>query len=113
MVYTSKAALINQLKKNLETHAEVRAKAVIRIYQNQTADEKKTNSTNVNNGIGFTGADASILSSFAKQLAYKKCLSVKQDAILVKRITKYARQLIDGSIAEGKIRVENGKYYTN
>lgn len=113
MVYTSKADFINQLKKNLLIHVEIGAKAVVRIYQNQTADEKRTNSTKVRNGIGFTGADAGILSSFAKQLSYKKFLSSKQDAFLVKRITKYARQLVDGSIAEGKIKVVDGKYYTN
>ena len=113
MVYTSKQQLIDQMKVNLTTRKDVRAKALVRIFNNQTASEKQTESTNHYNGIGFTGADAKFLTSLAKQYIYKGYLSEKQDAVLLRKIKKYACQLVMGSIKEGKIVEYNGRYYTS
>ena len=78
-------------------------RAVIAIFNKQTAAEQTIEATNRTNGVGFTGADAKILSSFAKQLLKNKNrhLSEKQFAIAKKRIAKYANQLT--KIANGKI----------
>lgn len=110
MEYTSKAQLVSQMKLNLETRKDVRVRALLRIFENQTYDEQRIESTNRYNGIGFTGSDARFLSSLAKQYKYKKFLTDKQDAILRRKIVKYAAQLINCSIHEGKIRCVNGKY---
>lgn len=110
MVYTSKEAIVKQMRAQLSVRSDIRKRALLCIFQNQTFDEQKSESTNKYNGVGFTGADAPLLSSFAKQLKYKGYLSEKQDAILKRKIIKYARQLVNGSIAEGKIREVNGKY---
>ena len=72
MEYTSKAQLVSQMKLNLETRKDVRVRALLRIFENQTYDEQRTESTNRYNGIGFTGSDARFLSSLAKQYKYKK-----------------------------------------
>ena len=69
------------------------SKGVTRIFENQTADEQNVEETVEHNGIGFTGADANILSSFAKQVLKGRTMSAKQEAILFKKMPKYAGQL--------------------
>ena len=68
-------------------------KALMRIYANQTADEQSSEETKYHNNIGFTGADAHILTSYAKQFERRGSLSPKQMGVLFKRIPKYAKQL--------------------
>ena len=66
-------------------------------HQNQTTDEQNSESTIERNGIGFTGPDAEILTSFARQYQRRGCLSPKQMIILRRRIPAYARQIVQGS----------------
>ena len=113
MIFTAKEQIVEQMKKNLAENKNTRARALLRIFENQTRDEQASESTNHYNGIGFTGSDAQILSSFAKQYKYKGYLSPKQDALLARKIKKYARQLVEGSITEGKIKTYGKYYYTN
>jgi len=68
-------------------------RAILAIYKGQTASEKQSQTTHIDNGIGFNGADATILSSFAEQLLQGKHLSEKQLRIGFKKIVKYAGQL--------------------
>jgi len=69
-------------------------KALLKIYANQTDDEQNRGETVEDNGIGFTGADAEILSSFSRQLTTKGWLSPKQMSIVMKKMPKYHRQII-------------------
>ena len=69
-------------------------RALMRIYQNQTADEQCRETTIERNGIGFTGPDAEILTSFARQYQRRGCLSPKQMILLRRRIPAYARQIV-------------------
>ena len=64
------------------------------IYDNQTPGEQTSDSTNCDNGIGFTGTDANILSSFAKQYRSRGTLSPKQMVILRKKAKKYWKQVL-------------------
>ncbi len=95
---------IEFLKEKLGHNAHYAVKAMYRIFsENQTAHEQEVEETNENNGIGFTGADAEILSSFSKQVERKRiynpdlpwgsALSVKQMNIVFRRMPKYARQV--------------------
>lgn len=68
--------------------------ALMVIYKNQTAIEKAGGYTKETNKIGFTKFDAELLTSFAKQYESKKWLSVKQLAVIRRRIPKYWRQLV-------------------
>jgi hypothetical protein len=79
----------------LEKNDKAVWKAVHRIYQNQTEAEKAVGDTCVYNGVGFSGADANILSSFAQFYGKYGYLSQKQTAIARKKIKKYTRQLLD------------------
>ena len=75
-------------------------RAIIAIYERQTADEKASGETSHNNGVGFNGADSFILSSFAEQIKARGTLSPKQTEIARKKMPKYAKQLT--SIANNK-----------
>jgi len=82
------------LKRKLATDARWATQAVARIFEYQTADEQATDTTRIWNGVGFTGADAEILSSFAKQINENRFAgSPKQMSILFKKMPKYAKQL--------------------
>ena len=76
-------------------------KALLELFAKQTADEQVQETTKYVNMIGFSGADAFILSSFAKQLTERGYLSPKQMDLLRKRIVKYSKQLA---------RIANEKY---
>lgn len=84
----------DQIKTMLQTRDIAVAKGVLAIYAYQTAIEQSSETTNQDNGVGFNGADAPILSSFAKQLQQGRTLSVKQLAIARKKMLKYAGQLV-------------------
>ena len=90
------------LREKLGTNTVWDMKACSRIFEYQTADEQNSDDTREHNGVGFTGADAYILSCFAKYIDEGKFVgSPKQMAILFKKMPKYAKQL-DG-IAQTKV----------
>ena len=69
-------------------------KARARSFASQTAAEKQAEQTTDDNGVGFTGIDAEILSSFAKQYEARGWLTPKQMALLRKKMRKYWRQVL-------------------
>ena len=94
----SKQAFIREM---VGTDQRWAVRALVRIYNNQTEDEQAAEMTNHHNGIGFTGADAEILSSFAKQVLKGRQLSAKQMAILFRKMPRYARQLMEAADTKG------------
>ena len=112
MVYTNKEELINTLKSQIRTDRLTAWRALKRIYENQTEDEQTFEFTKYDNGIGFTGSDSEFLTSLAKQLLMYGNLSDKQTKCLFKLMPKYARQLIEGSIANGMIIHKYNRYFT-
>lgn len=82
-------------------------RALVAIFNNQTDAEKSANTTDVDNGIGFSGADARSGTLTAKTFLKNKTLLDWQVAQWTKRgkngfsrLTKYAKQL--NAIAERK-----------
>ena len=92
---TWKSILSNQISDTPRSRAWCR-KALLHIYANQELDEQLIADTTKRNGVGFTPADAPILTSLAKQMLERNWLSVKQWEILYKLLPKYARQLQRG-----------------
>ncbi len=90
-----------EIKEKLETDDKWVTRGIAAIFEKQTYSEQQSDSTNENNGVGFTGVDAKILSSFAKFYNRKGYLSPKQLVYGRKKIKKYAGQL--AKIANGKI----------
>lgn len=68
-------------------------RALMSLYMAQTEDEKNDGDTKHENGVGFTGLDADILTSFAKGYEHYGHLTEKQLNILYRKIGKYAKQL--------------------
>lgn len=92
-------------------------KALLTIYDRQTAEEQATQTTKVHNHVGFTGCDGTTLSSFAEQLQRKGGIQVigadintvfspKQQILLKRKMVKYAKQLVD--IAEHQPNTQTG-----
>ena len=96
----TKAAKQSFIRTKLGTSQKWATHALLLIFSLQTADEQATNSTSNLNNIGFTGSDAYILSSFAKQFEKKGWLSPKQMAIVMKKMPKYCRQVMNNSNQE-------------
>jgi hypothetical protein len=71
----------------------LRIKALLWLYKYQTEEEKLDYTTRNLNGVGFTGPDAPILTSFAKQVVEKYHLTEKQLQILRRKIKKYENQM--------------------
>ena len=87
------------LKERLSTDTQWAVRGLIRIYEFQTADEQASGFTRDFNGVGFSGVDSDILSSFAERVTGGRDLTEKQMKYLFKLMPKYAKQL-DG-IAQG------------
>ncbi len=82
------------IQKMLSSNALWAKNALIRIYSFQTSDEQERETTCHYNGVGFSGAHAEILSSFAKQIQRYNRLSDKQMSILFRIMPKYWRQIL-------------------
>lgn len=94
----TKAQLKDFTREMLATNSVWALRALIKIYtENQTEEEQSCDSTIADNGIGFSGVDANILSSFARQYMKYKRLSPKQMAIVYKKMPRYWRQVIEMS----------------
>lgn len=108
---TTKIWTLEEIKNLLQTNDKFVMRSVVKIFEKQTEDEKEHDGTSHNNGIGYNGTDAFIMSRFAKFYIDKGYLSVKQLDIAKKKIQKYAKQLT--KIANEKattMKIENGFY---
>lgn len=113
----TKSGRIEFIRERIKASDRWMLKALFTIFDNQTADEQRAQAVTEDNGIGFTGVDGEILTSFAKQLIQRgvrqlveagqepinarRFLSQKQVDILRKKMPKYARQLSE--IANQKV----------
>ena len=70
-------------------------RALMAIYERQTADEQVAETNHIHNGAGFTSFDAPILTSMAKFYEQKHFLTDKQLGVVRKRIVRYHRQLFE------------------
>ena len=68
-------------------------KGMLRIYDLQTESEKVFGDTHAHNGVGFSGVDGEIMSSFSKFVNKTGFLTYKQMKIARKKMLKYAGQL--------------------
>lgn len=82
-----------EIKNLVQTNDKVLYGALKKLYACQTADEQASGETNHNNGAGFNGVDAPILSSFAEFLNKTGFLTPKQKVIARKKLIKYNNQL--------------------
>lgn len=82
-----------EIKELIQTNDKVLYGALKKLYACQTADEQTSGETNHQNGMGFNGIDAPILSSFCEFLNRTGFLTAKQKIIARKKLIKYNKQL--------------------
>ena len=97
-----KAEVKSFIQSQLATNPAWAIKGLVKIYTLQTSDEQASDTTSHNNGVGFSGCDANILSSFAKQVKAGRNLSPKQMVIVYKKMPRYYRQILQ-FISEDKM----------
>lgn len=90
---TTKAGRIAALKELLANDKRWAVRGLLAIYKHQTEEEKDIGGVVENNGVGFTGSDGDIMSSFASQQLKRGRLSDKQMVYVFKKMPKYAGQL--------------------
>ena len=83
----------DEIRELVQTNDKVLYGALKKLYACQTADEQSIGETVVQNGVGFNGVDSKILSSMAEFLNRNGYLSVKQKALVRKKMVKYTKQL--------------------
>ena len=89
----------------LAANARNAQKGLLMIYKEQTPMERafRGQMLKEKNGFGFTAFDSEILSSFAEQFLKQGWLSLRQNQILLHKMPKYTRQIVE-IIGEEKIR---------
>jgi len=94
MANIAKTQIQQYLKTKLGSDPRWAKHALLKIFEFQTSEEKSIEHTREHNGIGFTGVDGEILTSFAKQFERKGYLSPKQMNLLFKKMPKYWKQIL-------------------
>jgi hypothetical protein len=92
-LYKSKAEAKRKIQELIDTNDRAVARGILAIYEYQTASEQSFGSTTDANGVGFSGVDAELLSSFAERLKRGLQLTEKQLPFARKKIRKYWNQL--------------------
>jgi hypothetical protein len=100
MTKVTKKAKKEFLKKKLGVSSQWALHALLLIFSLQTSDEQNSDETSELNGVGFTGTDANLLSSFAKQYERRGTLSPKQMVLVFKKMPKYWNQILNNSDQE-------------
>jgi len=96
-----------EIREQLTTNDNWVRRGLKAIYKMQTEDEKLMQVTTEDNGVGFSGVDAELLSSFAEQLNARGSLSPKQMVYARKKMAKYAKQLWTLAYEKAEARVAN------
>lgn len=82
-----------EIRTLVQTNDKVLYGALKKLYSCQTETEKACGDAIVQNGAGFNGADAPILTSFVGFLKKTGFLTYKQKALARKKLVKYTKQL--------------------
>lgn len=104
----TKAEVVAILRRQLGSVKEQAVKALVTLYNRQTEDERNACVTKHHNNVGFTCVDSRFLTSLAQQFIERGFLTDAQLEALMNTVPKYAAQLVEHSIAQGKIRKEGG-----
>ena len=98
-----------QIQENITTNIKWMVRTIEILFDRQTLDEQETKTTGHNNGMGFTGADAYILTSFYEQIQKRRdrkitpLLSEKQIQMCQKKLPKYWRQVKEEIEAKSRV----------
>lgn len=82
-----------EIKEIINNNDSQLCKALVKLYNLQTATEQLCGETTEHNGIGFNGVDSGFLTSCAKFYLQAGFLTKKQIIICRKKMIKYCGQL--------------------
>lgn len=97
MMSPSKTEIKTFVRMKLANDPRWATQALVRIYERQTRSEQQSGHTIDRNYKGFSGKDAELLTSFAKQYLAKGFLTINQMPWLHRKIKHYSRQVIECS----------------
>ena len=83
----------NEISGLIESRDDAVVRGMLRIYDLQTESEKVFGDTHAHNGVGFSGVDGEIMSSFSEFVNKTGFLTRKQMKIARKKMLKYTGQL--------------------
>lgn len=92
-LFASQAEAKRKIQALIDTNDRAVMRGILAVYEYQTSTEQAYGGTTDANGVGFSGVDAELLSSFATQLKKGRTLSEKQMVYARKKIRKYWNQL--------------------
>jgi hypothetical protein len=98
---------VETIRERLELSDKWVTEGVIRIFDYQTAEEQDSHTTSEDNGVGFNGVDAELLSSYAEFAKKAGFLTKGQMVYARKKMLKYSGQL--AKIANSKLITEKMK----
>jgi hypothetical protein len=96
----TKKATLAFVREKLGSDTRWATRALHLVFQAQTAQEQASATTHDDNGVGFSGVDAEFLTSLANQINGGRTLSYKQNTWLLRKMPKYAGQVIARSDAQ-------------
>lgn len=105
LTFPTKKARRDYVRSQINSSASWQVLTLATVYAGQTEDEKASETTTEDNGIGFTGFDGEFGTSLGNQFTQKGWLSKKQMAVLPKMMVKYADQLIRVLEADGALQI--------
>lgn len=94
----------NEVTHLLLTNDRAVARALVVLYQRQTADEQSAASTRYSNGVGFNATDAKLGSDLAKRVIEGWRLTPGQMAAARRMLIKYGGQLVAAAEAKAASR---------
>jgi negative regulator of sigma E activity len=97
-----------QIQKLIDTDDKAVARAVVRIYQRQTASEQRAEHTHLNNSIGFNAPDAKYLTFAAKYVLRNGALTGEHIDRVRAKIRRYWKQLAEIAEETNQRRVALG-----
>ena len=106
---------VEEIKELLNHNDKMVCISLVQIYNQQDDDEKLYKETSKDNGVGFNGIDAPILSSFAEFYLKNGFLSSKQMDIARKKMIKYSKQVckLANAHEHKKASEHDGKYFND
>ena len=106
----TKKDVIEYYKAKLSANEGWAIRGLERIAMRQTEYELENDLTHENNKVGFPGPDAESLTSFDRVVKKGYSLTPKQKVIRFHKMPKYAGQLVEISLLEGKLSKEGRTY---
>jgi hypothetical protein len=98
-----KPTLKNAFRLRLREEKDYRHWVLLHLNERQTLDERKDKTTRWWNLVGFSTADAPVLTALAEKILSGQKLSAKDERTLLKRLPKYYGQFTEVKLTEPPI----------